>query len=242
MVLHTPQIFFSLLTIVAEVVTARHRQVTDLDVTVLGLSGPGLPSARQVLCGDAPRLFSLCHFSVRLSSVLGRTELCHEVWTPGPQKPQIISNENHHLALLVTDTVVAEMITELICGIKVMGLPRSPGTPEGCSWGARAWENANFGLPARNRKKKSPKIDFDLTRKIGKKNRPEIGKMARKTIFEPFFLFWGDFFPYFPGEAKIIFRRCFSGLKSTFSQARVLAAPGGQCPRNVLLFAFEITD
>ena len=39
------------------------------------------------------------HFSVNLSSVLGRTELCHEVWTPGPQKPQIISNENHHLAL-----------------------------------------------------------------------------------------------------------------------------------------------
>ena len=37
----------------------RHRQVTDLDVTVLGFSGPGLPSARQVLCGDAPRLFSV---------------------------------------------------------------------------------------------------------------------------------------------------------------------------------------
>ena len=30
----------------------------------------------------------LCHFSVHLSSVLGRTELCHEVWTPGPQKPK----------------------------------------------------------------------------------------------------------------------------------------------------------
>ena len=39
--------------------TSRHRQVTDLDVTVLGFSGPGLPSARQVLCGDAPRLFSI---------------------------------------------------------------------------------------------------------------------------------------------------------------------------------------
>ena len=36
---------------------------------------------------------------MHLRSVLGRTELCHEVWTPGPQKPQIISNENHHLAL-----------------------------------------------------------------------------------------------------------------------------------------------
>ena len=73
----------------------RHRQVTDLDVTVLGFSGPGLPFPRQVLCGDAPRLFFF-HFSVHLSSVLGRTELCHEVWTPGPQN----SNENHHLALL----------------------------------------------------------------------------------------------------------------------------------------------
>ena len=78
---------------------SRHLQVTDLDVTVLGFSGPGLPSARQVLCGDAPRLF-FYHFSVHLSSVLGRTELCHEVWTPGPPKPQIISNANHHLALL----------------------------------------------------------------------------------------------------------------------------------------------
>ena len=42
----------------------RHRQVTDLDVTVLGFSGPGLPSARQVLCGDAPRLFSLILVSI----------------------------------------------------------------------------------------------------------------------------------------------------------------------------------
>ena len=74
--------------------TTRHRQVTDLDVTVLGFSGPGLPSARQVLCGDAPRLFSI------ILVCMGRTELCHEVWTPGPQKPQIICNENHHLALL----------------------------------------------------------------------------------------------------------------------------------------------
>ena len=41
------------------VVLLKHRQVTDLDVTVLGFSGPGLPSARQMLCGDAPRLFSI---------------------------------------------------------------------------------------------------------------------------------------------------------------------------------------
>ena len=51
---------------------------------------------RQGLCGDASRL-SLDHFSKYLSSVLGRTEICNEVRNPGPQKPQIICNENHHL-------------------------------------------------------------------------------------------------------------------------------------------------
>ena len=54
--------------------------------------------ATGALWGRATPVFY--HFSVHLSSVLGRTELCHEVWTPGPQKPQIISKENHHLALL----------------------------------------------------------------------------------------------------------------------------------------------
>ena len=54
---------------------ARQRQVTDLDVTVLRFSGPGLPSPRQMLCGDAPRLFSY-HFSVHLSSVLACTQSC----------------------------------------------------------------------------------------------------------------------------------------------------------------------
>ena len=64
-----------------------------------GVWGPGLHSVRQVLCGGASRLF-LDHFSKHLSSVLGRTELCHEIRNPGPQKPQNIRNENHHLALL----------------------------------------------------------------------------------------------------------------------------------------------
>ena len=66
---------------------------------IWGFRGPGFRSARQVLCGDASRPF-LDHFYKHLSSVLGRTELCHEVRNPGPQKPQIIRNENHHLALL----------------------------------------------------------------------------------------------------------------------------------------------
>ena len=66
---------------------------------IWGFRGPGFRSARQVLCGDASRPF-LGHFYKHLSSVLGRTELCHEVRNPGPKKPQIIRNENHHLALL----------------------------------------------------------------------------------------------------------------------------------------------
>ena len=48
--------------------------------------------------GACHAFFSL--FSKHLSSVLGRTELCHEVRNPGPQKPQNIRNENHHLPLL----------------------------------------------------------------------------------------------------------------------------------------------
>ena len=64
-----------------------------------GFFGPRIAfRATGALWGRATPFFF--HFSVHLSSVLGRTELCHEVWTPGPQKPQIISNENHHLALL----------------------------------------------------------------------------------------------------------------------------------------------
>ena len=80
--------------------TSRHRQVTDLDVTVLGFFGPRIafPATGALRRGRATPFFY--HFSVHLSSVLGRTELCHEVWTPGPPKPQIINNENHHLALL----------------------------------------------------------------------------------------------------------------------------------------------
>ena len=79
-------------------VWVKHRQVTDLDVTDLGFLCPGSHSARQVLCGDASRLF-LDHFSKHLSSVSGRTELCHEARNPGPQEHQIIRNENHHLVL-----------------------------------------------------------------------------------------------------------------------------------------------
>ena len=64
-----------------------------------GFFGPRIAfRATDALWGRATPFFY--HFSVHLSIVLGRTELCHEVWTPGPQKPQIINNENHHLALL----------------------------------------------------------------------------------------------------------------------------------------------
>ena len=48
----------------------------------------------------ARHAFFFDHFSKHLSSVLGRTELCHDVRNPRPQKPQIIHNENQSLALL----------------------------------------------------------------------------------------------------------------------------------------------
>ena len=71
-----------------------------------GFFGPRIAfRATGALWGRATPFFY--HFSVRLSSALGRTELCHEVWTPRPQKTQIISNENHHLALFDLDAQIA---------------------------------------------------------------------------------------------------------------------------------------
>ena len=90
-------------------VKSRQRKVMDLDVTDLGVSGPMIPfCATDALRGRVTPVFN--HFSKHLSSVLGRTELCHEVRNPGPQKPQIIRNENHHSALfgnLGTSEIVA---------------------------------------------------------------------------------------------------------------------------------------
>ena len=63
-------------------------------------------------------------------------------------------------------------------------------------------------------KKIAEEIDFGLTRKIGKKIAKKWGKMARKPIFEPFFLFLGDFFPYFPDEAKTISSAIFSRFRA----------------------------
>ena len=77
---------------------AKHRQVTDLDVTDLGFAGPGLRLRGRGSVGTRHGLFSQSFPSKYLSSMLGRTELCQEVRNPGPQKPQIIHNEQHHLA------------------------------------------------------------------------------------------------------------------------------------------------
>ena len=74
-----------------------------------GFFGPRIAfRATGALWGRATPFFY--HFSVHLSSVLGWTGLCHEVWTPRPQKPQIISNENHHLALLDSGTQTLENV------------------------------------------------------------------------------------------------------------------------------------
>ena len=62
----------------------KHRQVTDLDVTDLGFSGPRIPfCATGALWGRVTSRL-LDQWSKHLSSILGRTELCHEVRNPGP--------------------------------------------------------------------------------------------------------------------------------------------------------------
>ena len=68
---------------------------------IWGFQGAGIPSARQVLCGDMSHLI-LDHVSKHLSSVLGRTELSRGLESRAP-KTQIIRNENHHLALSETE-------------------------------------------------------------------------------------------------------------------------------------------
>ena len=80
--------------VVSYVEIVKYRQVMDLDVRIAAFAGPGFRSARQVPCGDASRVF-LDHLSEHLSSVLGRRET-DRVWNPGPQKPPIIRNKNHH--------------------------------------------------------------------------------------------------------------------------------------------------
>ena len=79
------------------------------------------------------------------------------------------------------------------------------------------------------------KIDFGLTGKIGEKNRPKTGQMARKRIFDPFFLFLGDFFPLFSwwGQNRFFgdffFRFRASGLlRHTHSQKIVLLFGPGE--------------
>ena len=74
-----------------------------------GRYGFGVFGAQDsVLCdrcsvGDASRLF-LDHFSKHLSSVLGRTELCHEVRNPGPQNPKssTIKTTTWHCSVFAT--------------------------------------------------------------------------------------------------------------------------------------------
>ena len=65
------------------------------------------------------------------------------------------------------------------------------------------------GLRPEIGKKSRRKIDFGLTRKIGKES-PNNRKNGSKSVFGPFFLFFGDFFPVFGVRLKSIFRRFFS--------------------------------
>ena len=76
--------------------------------------GPGFCSARQVLCGDASRLF-LDHFAKYLGSVLGRTELCHEVRYPWPQKPQIIHKRKPPFGTARKILAICVLAAEILC-------------------------------------------------------------------------------------------------------------------------------
>ena len=65
-----------------------------------GVSGAQDSVLRDRCCSVGTRHVPfLDHFYKHLSSVLGWTELCHEVRNPGPQISQIINNQNNHLAL-----------------------------------------------------------------------------------------------------------------------------------------------
>ena len=73
-----------------------------------GFFGPRIAfPATGALWGRATPFFY--HFSVHLSSVLGRTELCNEVWTPGPPK-----TPNHQQRKPPLDTV---RIVAIVCDI-----------------------------------------------------------------------------------------------------------------------------
>ena len=95
------------------------------------------------------------------------------------------------------------------CSIEKGGSPKRAVPPGTKLASMRAWEKADFGPPARNRKKNRWKIDFGLSRKIGKKSLKN-RKNGPKTDFWAIFPIFLRFFPYFPGEAKIDFLAIFS--------------------------------
>ena len=65
----------------------KRRRVKDLDVMDLGFWGPGIPFwTTGALWGRVTPFRDHC--SKHLSSVLGRTELCHEVRNPRPKNPK----------------------------------------------------------------------------------------------------------------------------------------------------------
>ena len=81
----------------------------DQSVTDLGFCGPRIPScATAALWGRVTPFLEL--FSKYLSSVLWRTELCHEVRSSGPEKPRISRSENHHLAVFVGCCTLASSV------------------------------------------------------------------------------------------------------------------------------------
>ena len=94
-----------------------------------------------------------------------------------------------------------------------------------CIASLRAWEKADFGLEARNRKKVAEKLFW-----AHRENRSKIAQKQEKlpkNRFSVYFPHFGAFFSPFSAEAKIDFRHFFrfwaGGPKSASSQAGELA-------------------
>ena len=86
----------------------------------------------------------LYHFIVHLSSVLGRTELCHEVWTPGPQNPKSSAMKTTTCALFEVIGGISEIFHDLLGTSPPLtgGLsgPEMPKKSRKCLPGPPAWD------------------------------------------------------------------------------------------------------
>ena len=163
--------------------------------------------------GTRHAFFSI-FFSKHLSSVLGRTELCHEVRNPGPQKRQIIRDENHHLALLergLRDTVKLRFFfvtlgakgrndsCRRLGGYTLVAGPKDPNTTADWNLGGPSAQLINLGISYPTRRT-IPKCWGTFIRE---KLRATTEGQNRFRIFTLFLTHFQNFFPQdFPLQNK----------------------------------------